>query len=56
MFLIFLLEKYFMYLCCVFFSLVPTATENVVSRAAFTKHLQSLHSVDCAASVCCSLL
>lgn len=65
MFPIVLLERYFMYECCVkfvrflqpfFFCLVPTATENSVSRAAFTKHLQSLHSVDCAASVCCSLL
>lgn len=48
-----LLFKLMIYL---FFLPVYTATENVVSRAALTKHLQSLHRVDCAASVCCSLL
>lgn len=49
-----LIETTFNYL---FFSLlVYTAPENVVSRAAITKHLQSLHGVDCAAAVCCPLL
>lgn len=40
----------------IFFSPIYAATENVVSRAALTKHLQSLYGVDCAAAVCCSLL
>lgn len=39
-----------------FVSPIYTATENVVSRATLTKHLQSLYGVDCADAVCGPLL
>lgn len=35
---------------------IYTALKNIVSRAAFTQHLQSVYSSDCTAAVCCPLL